>query len=604
MSESLPFPDPLLPPVLPTKQDEDVILDVLNGYKMEAKQGREEGPNPRDRLWRVNWDRYWGRYDHSGKAEWQSTHVMPETSQYVDRYSAALREALTQGGRWYSAVNENGESDPISDHIAKFMDLLLGRCSRTITGHPTDFASFFEDQMKLGALMQCCAAVTWKEDEDGGYVAVESVDPRECWFDPKGRNLYRLRTYPMDKYQLKALAKQVDATGEPIYNRDVVEELAAELDKEAQQERESSAGHSEGTESTQRKQIEIDEWLCTLLDGEGEDDAIATNQLIVVANKKYIIRGPEKNPFWHRRDWIVATPLVTVPFSVYGRSYVEDFAEVTDAYVELTNLILDGVFTSTMRAFAVKEDMLKDPTQLDAGISPNLLLRLEDGVGSARDFLSQIDLGTLPSESLAVWTALKTQQREAAKLNEIALGQVPSGTNTATEVSAASQSGSAMIRSMSRTVESRLLEPLLTLVFMTGLQHMDFTNPNVMRELGEETASMLGARKQEFLKTRYRFRVRGLSSLVDRQAKQRQLLSLLQVVSGNEILLQAFLQENDVQMLMRELMRLFGIDSSAFKPDAAELQMRSLLAPMMPTATPNGSPPRTTEPTTAPAAFG
>lgn len=592
MAESLPPPN--MSPSLPgPREDEDVVIQVLDGYKEEARQGREEGPSPRDEAWRRNWDRYWGRYDHSNKAEWQSVHVMPETPQFVDRWASAMREALTQGGRWYRAVDDTGESDELSPHIEKLMELLLGRCSRTVTGHPTDFASFFEDQMKLGALMQCCASVTYKRDSatGRGYVACESVDPRECWFDPKGRGLYRLRSYPMDKYQLKALADQVDAEGKPLYNADVIEALQHDLDQEERDERERASGHSEGDAATPRTQVKIDEWLCTLLDSEGEDTAIARNLLIVVANDDYIIRGPEPNPFWHKRDWIVATPMVTVPFSVYGRSYAEDWADAADAFVELTNLILDGVYTSTMRAFVVNANMLEDPTQIDEGVSPNKLFNLEDGVGSARDFLKEIELGSLPSEALTVWTALKQEMREGAKLNEIALGQVPpKGDITATEVTAVSQSGSAMIRSMARTIEARFLEPVLTLMFQTALQHMDFLDPQVMRELGEDTAMMLETRKREFLSRRFNFRVRGLSSLVDRQMKLRQTLSLLQTIGSNELLLQAFIQENDPRMVMRELMRLFGFEAGAFKPSEAEQRMRALTQQAQPE--PGGSPPR------------
>lgn len=592
MAESLPPPN--MTPSLPgPREDEDVVIQVLNGYKEEGRQGREEGPSPRDEVWRRNWDRYWGRYDHSNKAEWQSVHVMPETPQFVDRWAAAMREALTQGGRWYRAVDDTGESDELSPHIEKLMELLLGRCSRTVTGHPTDFASFFEDQMKLGALMQCCASVTYKRDSatGRGYVACESVDPRECWFDPKGRGLYRLRSYPMDKYQLKALADQVDAEGKPLYNAEAIEALQHDLDQEERDERERASGHSEGDAATPRTQVKIDEWLCTLLDSEGEGTAIARNLLIVVANDDYIIRGPEPNPFWHKRDWIVATPMVTVPFSVYGRSYAEDWADAADAFVELTNLILDGVYTSTMRAFVVNANMLEDPTQIDEGISPNKLFNLEDGVGSPRDFLKEVELGSLPPEALTVWTALKQEMREGAKLNEIALGQVPpKGDITATEVAVVSQSGSAMIRSMVRTIEARFLEPVLTLMFQTALQHMNFLDPQVMRELGEDTAMMLEARKHEFLTRRFNFRVRGLSSLVDRQMKLRQTLSLLQTIGSNELLLQAFIQENDPRMVMRELMRLFGFEVGAFKPSEAEQRMRALTQQAQPE--PGGSPPR------------
>lgn len=570
-----PHPD-VDPEVSDESVDEQLILNVLDGYRSEAQEARESGPNPRDDVWRDNWDRYWGRYDRTNKAAWQSKHVMPEVPQFVDRWAAAMREALTQAGRWYSAVDETGESNELQPHIERFMDVLLARAARTPDGHQTDFASVFEDQMKLGSLMACCLSVTWKDGLDGGWVAVESVDPREVWLDPKNRNLYRMRRYQIDKHQLLALANEIDDEGESLYNVDQIEQLAADLNEDRQTEKERSSGHGQGEGGTYRNPITIDEFLCTLVMPDGSTPA--ENALIVVANERYIIRGPEPNPFWHERDWIVFTPMVTVPFSVYGRSYAEDWADVADAFVEMTNLILDGVFTSTLKAFAARPGQLEDPTQIEEGIHPNVVFQLNEESQDPRNFLREIDLGTLPPESITVWQALKQEMREGAKLNEIALGQVPpKGDITATEVNQVQQSGSAMLRSMARTIEARLLEPMLTMVYQTALQHMDFTDERIARELGPETAQMLQRRKQEFRERRIKFRVRGLSALVDRQAKLRNLMSMLQVVGGNELLLREFIQRVDIGELINELFTLFNIDPKSFEIDQRERLLRQLL---------------------------
>jgi hypothetical protein len=74
--------------------DATALVRVLDFYKQQAKSARNSGSNPRDVVWEANWNRYWGRYDTSDKAEWQSKHVMPESPQFVDRWAAAMREAL------------------------------------------------------------------------------------------------------------------------------------------------------------------------------------------------------------------------------------------------------------------------------------------------------------------------------------------------------------------------------------------------------------------------------------------------------------------------------------------------------------------------------
>lgn len=583
MADALPIHNPDVEPKVEEKHidDKTLIATVLDSYRVEAQHARESGPSPRDQIWRENWDRYWGRYDHSGKASWQAKYVMPETPQFVDRWAAAMREALTQGGRWFTAVDETGQSNEMTPHIERYVDVLLSRAGRTHDGHVTDFASVFEDQMKLGALMACCASVTYSETLEGGWPAVNSVDPREYYADAQGRNLYRLRRYTVDKHRLLAMAQEKDGSGEPLYDVDAIVELHADIDEQMRNERERSSGHGQGDSGVPgREPITIDEWLCTVLLPDGT--VAAENALVVVANERHVIRGPEPNPFWHQRDWMVFTPMVTVPFSVYGRTYAEEWSDPADAFVELTNLIMDGIFTTTMNAYAAQSEMLKDPSQLEGGLYPNVVFDLEEGM-SPRDFMKAIDLGSLPGEAITVWQALKQEMREGAKLSEIALGQVPpKGDITATEVNQVSQSGSAMVRSMARTIEARFLEPVLTLLFQTGLQHMDFQDDQLRAELGPETADMLQARKEEFRDRRIRFRVRALSSLVDRQVTLQGLLSMLQTFAQNDLLMQSFLEKHDVGRLTDKLMELFGVDGLDFKISERERMINQVMAALQP----------------------
>lgn len=545
--------------ILPEEGSEpspEEIVTVLDGYKTEAQLAREGGPNPRDDVWEANWDRYWGRYDHSKKADWQSKHVMPEAPQFIDRWAAAMREALEGNDQWFAAVDETGESNEMMPHIERLMRILLGRCGVTPDGHRTDFSSVFEDQMKLGALMASCLSVTWKEDERGGWPSVESTDPREVWKDPKGRNMYRLRRYEIDKHELMALAELADENDEYVYNIDEIERLASQVDMDQQREKERSSGSSHDEQASTRVPIVLDEWVCDVLMPDGS--LPYTNTLIVVANDRYIIRGPEPNPFWHGRDWVVLTPMISVPFSIYGRSYMEDWADVADAFIEMTNLVLDATYTSAIHAYAAAPEMLRDPRQLAEGVSPNTVFELEEGT-RPQDFMKEIELGTLGADVVRIWQALKQEMREGAKLSEIALGQLPPNAHhTATAVAEVSQSGSAMIRSMARTIESRLLEPALTMVWQTALQHMDFQQ--LAPELGEEFTNALTQRREEFMERRIRFRVRGISGLIDRQSKLRNMLSMLQVVGQNEMLVQALMQRTSGNKLLNTLFRLFGLD--------------------------------------------
>lgn len=552
------------------------IVKVLEGYRTESEFARAGGPNPRDEIWRVNWDRYWGRYSIEGKASWQSTHVMPESVQMVDRWAAAMREALDAGGEWFTASDESGVLKDFIPEINKVMRVLLSRIARTPDGHPMDFSSVFEDQMKMGSLMTCCAAVTFQFDREApeGWPRVETVDSREVWYDPKNRNLYRRRRYEIDKWELMGLAEQADDEGNNLYNIDAIADLVSEESEKTRENLERSTGSGRGEPSSLgRNVVTIDEWYCTVVMSDGK--TAYTDNLIVVANERHIIRGPEVNPFWHDRDWLVSCPMISVPLSIYGRTYMESWGDVADAFVELTNVILDGATTSALRAFVANPDLLDDPTQLAEGISPNKVFLTEENVSDVRRFINSLELGQLPQEAVVVWKALKEEMREGAMLNEIALGQMaPNSRTTAFEISSVKQAGSAMVRSMARTIESRFVEPVLNLIWKVALQHLDF---NVMADaIGADVANALNKRREEFHNRAIGFRVRGISGIVDRQQRLQNLLNALTVINQNQNLTAALLQEMSPRKLLQTLVQLFGLDVQDLKLSREEAMIDSI----------------------------
>lgn len=549
--------------------DDQEIVQILFGYANEAEQGRREGSAPRDEVWEANWDRYWGRYSQENKAPWQSRHVMPEIPQFVDRWAAAMREALDAAGQdFYMPRDLSGQQDQLMQKIKQVMDTLLSRCSFTPDGHRTGFSNLFEDQMKMGAIMACCATVTWRDDDQGGWIACETVDPREVWFDPKHRGMYRLRRQHMDKHQMMALARATnEQADEDIYDMDELEKLAAEVDETLRVEKEESQAHGDGGEQiTGRMPIKMEEWLCDLINDEGE--VIRQNALIVVANEKFVVRGPEPNPFLHERDWIVYSPMVSVPLSVYGRSYMEDWSSVADAFIEMTNLVLDASFTSAINAFIANPNMLEDPTQIADGISPNKIFTTAEEIDDVRRFIGEIQTGTLDQGAVEVWQALKTELREGAKLSEIALGQLaPNSRTSATEIQQVQQSGTAQVRSMARTIETRFIEPMLEMVWKTALQHLDFSRLSSI--IGEDWARMFNERADEFLED-IRFDVRGISGLIDRQSKLQNLLQAIQTIGQSEQLAQSLFRRISPEKLTDHLFTLFGLNMDDLRETEVE----------------------------------
>lgn len=557
------------------KPEDQDIVSTLESYRREADEVRKGGLNPRDSKWEENLKLYWGRYDFSKKAAWQAREVLPEVPAFVDRFAAALKEALVATPDGFYNVNDPADvENDLSQAIKHMMDMWLETVGTNQTGTPLGFPAVFEEQMKLGALMACSSVVLWKDDVPDGRIAIETVDPRFVWLDHTYRNLYRIRRIEMDRHELFALANAKDSTGKPIFNLEAVSQLVQNVQLTDNSYKEELIGTGQQTTSP-RVPIVLDEYLATVLRRDGS--VMYDRALCVVANGRFLIRGPEANPFWHEQDWLVFTPLVTTPLSVYGRSYMEDFGAVAQTFNELTNMILDAVFTSAMRAFVMVPEILANPEQVVEGIWPNKIFALEAGY-KPEDFAKALELGNLPPEAVTVWQTIKAELREAANINEIGMGQfAPKGRTSAAEVQGTQESSSAMIRSVAQTIETRWLNPTLNLIWKTGLQHATSGDKRLSAAAGPELYTQLYARRRELIKRPMTFHAQGISKLIQKSKTLRALMQALQILASNPLLLQEFLKVADMHRLVELIFELSDIDLSKLQLSQRDMLMRQVV---------------------------
>lgn len=553
------------------------IINTLQDYFREADENRKSGLNPRDHKWRENLDLYWNRYDFTNKQKWQSTASMPEVPNFVDRFAAALKEALIQTPDGFYTISDPADTEgDMADAIKRVMDVWLSTAGRNQVGQLLSYSSVFEEQMKMGALMASSTVTTWKDDVEGGRVAVESLDPRMVWLDHTYRNLYRIRRTELDRHELSGLKVMQDGRGNKIFDEVELQRLEGSLlEKNIDDAQRTGSGQSV---SSGRRPIILDEYIATVIGRDGT--VLADRALMVLANSNYLIRGPEKNPFWHGKDWLTYTPLVTAPLSVYGRSYMEDFGAVAKTFNDLTNMIIDAVHTSSLNAFAMVPSMLINPNQVAEGISPNKIFMLEDGY-KAQDFAQQLALGQMSADGMKVWQAMKSELSEAAGINEIGLGQfAPNSRTSATEVSETQQSSSALIRSVAQTVETRFLDPQLDLIWKTGMQHASLNNQMLANAAGDEMWNAMISSRRELVRRPVTFQARGISTLIARSQQLKTLLGILSVIGSNQILMQAFLAETDPTKLIDRILLLSGIDKSKLSLTAREKMVKSLAQPI------------------------
>jgi len=567
-------PDPQLTP--PTDQE---IVNALESYRKEADNERKTGLNPRDDKWRENLDLYWNRWDFTDKAAWQAKEKMPEVPSFVDRFAAAMTEALVSDPSGFYTIKDPGDREgDLTKHLKKMTDAWLSTSGRNQNGYPLAFPSVFEEQVKLGALMAMSAVVTWKTDVPGGRVAIETVDPRMVWLDSTYRNLYRVRRVEIDRHDLAAMAQMKDGEGNPIFRLPQLDQLVTSLAAQDPRERQELTGIGQmQTAQSGRQPIVLDEYIATVLDSRGQP--IKERGLYVVANERHLIRGPEDNPFWHGRDWLLYAALGNAPLSVYGRSYMEDFGSIARAFNELTNMILDAVYTTSLKAFAAVPGYLLNPGQLNTGIHGNKVFLLEEGI-DPKSFMEAIDLGNLPPESMSLWQGLKNELREASGMNEVATGQfAPKGRTSASEVQEVSKSSSALIRSVASSVETRFLNPMLDLTWKTGLQHARAADP-VMQSIVGPVYPELMARRRELISRPITFQARAISGVIEKASTLRSLFQLLQIIGSNQLLLQEFLKEISVNKLVKWLFNLANVPLEQIELSEREKLISSMTAPI------------------------
>jgi hypothetical protein len=224
--------------------------------------------------------------------------------------------------------------------------------------------------------------------------------------------------------------------------------------------------------------------------------------------------------------------------------------------------MLDAVFTSAMKAFAVVPGLLEDPGQIDEGVYPNVVFRLTDGAAPG-DFFKEMSLGQLPPDVMQIWQALKKELQEGAAFSDLSLGQMaPRGRTSATEIGTASQNSNSLIQSIASNIECLYLEPLLDLIWRCTIQHLDPKDKEFETAVGQEWFQALLKGKKQFAKFKTTFICRGISTLIDKQQKVQKLMQLLQIIMGNQQLMGVLMQEVSWKKALHYLFELFDIDSA------------------------------------------
>jgi hypothetical protein len=531
---------------------------------------------------RRNMDAYLGRQDWSYKQDGQSTEFIPKTSVSVESMGNFIKRGLIKFGDYYSVEVDYELSKMISG--AQLRAILnnfledLWECNNKSTTFPI----VVSDAIKMGLLNSLIILkvhggmaphrkfgfikgkpgeedTLQMEEDETWKLRVDLVQPEDYYPDPTGAGLYEVHSVERDLHEVVAAA---DAG---VYDKEIVNQLINTDFKMPEDETRNARerNQDEVTQPAFRKRVVVDEFWGTLLRSDGT--VAHRNCVCAVANKRFLIRKPEPNPFWHQMSPFVAEAIVRIPWSVWGKALFDDAVSLNLAQNELFNLILDGGMAAVWGTRQIRLEDLEDPSQVAGGLKQGMTLAVKQTLPHNAKVVELVATGNVPQDAMQIFEAIDREYNAAVYTNELKLGALPSKQVRATEVVESSNSQAITLDGLTADIERKVIDRVIYLSWMNVLQNADnfdnkmmtsVTNKAVaniiMRASPEERFALFGGRTQ--------FRTFGLSATMSKALDFQKFMSMMQAVQMNPMLFRAFMMKFSPDRALTTIMTKLNIN--------------------------------------------
>lgn len=547
----------------------EVAKDLVSCQYQDLFRVADDIRRPRYQIWSECWDLYNGRYDWSGKEDWQAKINIPKVRQVVDKATAAFRRALVRMKRFYHIESETRLGIEKGFFTMSLIDYWLDQIN---------FLEEFSTGLKAGLITSTIiykAYPRWITDNQPRYetkfikqkldnmgvplgeitipklelvdsprtrwsLGYSAVDPFNMWVGP--RNNYHIEKVTKDFAYIEEMMLK------GVYDRDAVETLrtrtGAGVDHYLEAVRKGE--HPDTFQSKFSQAIDLYHYWGDLYDDKGS--ILAHNVTYTMAGATansggvgsgaadIVLRPPISNPFFHGKDpYIIGTPYI-VPFSTYNRGIVEDIIGIAKMITELANVIIDGAQFDALQAYEVDEDLLSDPRQAKRGIYPGVafITKAYENPGQ-KNVVRSITTGKVPQLALNVMNFLDREQQLSASMVS---GNSPMKTTSGTLGEFEQQAGMAgdSLDDAARTVEETVMDDMLDKIAGVIYQyHDDYTLPRLTENFpstANELADMSEVERYATMMGGFAFKARGISIFMDKAQDLQKINSFLQLI-GN-----------------------------------------------------------------------
>lgn len=503
--EGVPSPEGALLSEFTEDDIVNAIVDTLNHEHM-VRQTHEA-------YWNRAWERVNGRYDFSRKMAWQSKKSMPEVLSKTLRLTWEISKPIVEAGQnWFSVKSRNREFNELVDIPVELVKMWM---------YPTDdaqeeFDLVFYDMVFSGLIFESMAVLVLpksngfanfrsaeeasppveespvdvpaygfgtsfaeppklpdpvaKDYEPSFRVQFVQMNPRLVWRDSTNRKRYVLWAQSMtpDEFRAEAEERGWKYVEEVIASALAKDDTGRDPDAEQQRiQRDADNAYGQGRRDT----IHLSHQWGYLYNGEGKR-MHPTPAYYILANKKFLVWGPEDVPFWHKEVPLISSPLMRIPFSTYAKSLISAGLDPMEAQVEILNMMLDYLQQAINPPTEVDEDLLSQnrKNQLGSGIAPGKMIYTEKkGANTPAIMRAQV-----PEPGAGVWNVLTLfgQQKEGF----IGMGDTAGAPRSRNRISAQEfKERSAMSGGLLRQIFKNIkvaLKAALRQAYLLGLQYM------------------------------------------------------------------------------------------------------------------------------------
>jgi len=564
--------------------DDQAIIRATYSYREEAYMGR------RDRIFqnRLNYDTYNLKGDFSHKKKGQSKEFLPRQALAVEQISSFFQQALIDSVDWFKVKQEAGKQG------TKIKDFEIERLTQRFL-EKAKFDEVVVDGMKMGLLGSLMVAKVhgeyvnrpvfyskdeivgdkvkkslFREDKEVWRLKIDLIR-QEDWFpDPTGDGMYVIQQSEVDLHTLRAWAEEPNSP----YDKSIIDQIVGGFEDVEQVGRKARETGQNPTYTSYRKRVRLWECWGTIIDP-ASGETIAKDVTWTVANDRFLIAKPRPYPFWHGKKPFVVTPIIRTPKSVWHKALMDAPTAMNLALNESYNLLLDTGIMATFGIRQLRTSGLSDETKISDGIGPGETLEVNDSLPVGAKVMEPIQTVQMGPESINIFNLTNQEFNLSAITNDLRMGAVPARAVKATEVVEASNTITSMFNGLVKIVEQNWIQQIVEMAWATIAQHMDDIDEDEVKALlGEQRQVEIAqlSPEERFAETveGFKFKVHGVSMLLNKTKDFKKLTSLLQTISSSPVLMEEFIKENSMGALLREIIESLDIDVSKIELDAVE----------------------------------